>query len=149
MAMSFARPDPSSPASVADAGFGTSRRGFDQDEVRDFLRMVAAELGRLQERERFLERELRGAQSNPDLESVQFDDQTLTRLLCEETTRVLTTARESASEIRSKAEASAAQMLGEAGDEASRVREEAEVESSRRRADAGADAEAELAMAKQ
>jgi DivIVA domain-containing protein len=149
MAMSFARPDPSSPASVADAGFGTSRRGFDQDEVRDFLRMVAAELGRLQERERFLERELRSVQSNPDLESVQFDDQTLTRLLGEETTRVLTTARESASEIRTKAEQSAAQMLGEAGDEASRVREEAEVEASRRRADAGADAEAELAMAKQ
>lgn len=149
MAMSFARPDPSSPASVADAGFGTTRRGFDQDEVRDFLRMVAAELGRLQERERFLERELRTVQTNPDLESVQFDDQALTRLLGEETTRVLTTARESASEIRAKAEQSAAQMLGEAGDEASRVREEAEVEASRRRSDAGADAEAELAMAKQ
>ena len=59
MAMSIARPDPSLPASVADAAFGTSRRGFDQNEVREFLRMVAAELGRLQERERFLERELR------------------------------------------------------------------------------------------
>ena len=81
MAMSFARPDPSSPASVADAAFGTSRRGFDQTEVRDFLRMVAAELGRLQERERFLERELRTAQTNPDLDNVRFDDATLTRLL--------------------------------------------------------------------
>jgi DivIVA domain-containing protein len=149
MAMSFARPDPSSPASVADAGFGTTRRGFDQDEVRDFLRMVAAELGRLQERERYLERELRTVQSNPDLDSVQLDDQTLTRLLGEETTRVLTTARESAAEIRGKAEQSVAQMLSEAGDEAARLREEAEVEASRRRADAGADAEAELAMAKQ
>ena len=37
--------------------------------------MVAAELGRLQERERFLERELRTAQSNPDLTSVQLDEQ--------------------------------------------------------------------------
>ena len=111
--------------------------------------MVAAELGRLQERERFLERELRTAQSNPDLDSAQFDDQTLTRLLGEETTRVLTTARESAAEIRTKAEQSVAQMLSEAGDEAARLREEAEVEASRRRADAGADAEAELAMAKQ
>ena len=149
MAMSFARPDPSSPASVADASFGTSRRGFDQTEVRDFLRMIAAELGRLQERERFLERELRTAQSNPDLESVQFDEQTLTRLLGEETARVLTTARESAAEIRAKAEQSAAQLLSEAGDEAARMREEAEVEAARRRADAGADAEAELSMAKQ
>ncbi len=149
MAMSFARPDPSSPASVADAAFSTGRRGFDQGEVRDFLRMVAAELGRLQERERFLERELRTAQSNPDLSSVQLDDQALTRLLGEETARVLTTARESAAEIRQKAEQSASQMLSEASDEAGRVREEAEVEASRRRSDAAADAEAELSMAKQ
>ncbi len=149
MAMSFARPDPSSPASVADAAFGTGRRGFDQGEVRDFLRMVAAELGRLQERERFLERELRSAQSNPDLTSVQMDEQSLTRLLGEETARVLTTARESAAEIRQKAEQSAAQLLSEAGDEAARIREEAEIEASRRRSDAAADAEAELSMAKQ
>jgi DivIVA domain-containing protein len=149
MAMSFARPDPSSPASVADAAFGTGRRGFDQGEVRDFLRMVAAELGRLQERERFLERELRTAQSNPDLASVQLDDQALTRLLGEETARVLTTARESAAEIRQKAEQSASQLLSEASDEAARMREEAEIEASRRRSDAAADAEAELAMAKQ
>jgi DivIVA domain-containing protein len=149
MAMSFARPDPSSPASVADAVFGTGRRGFDQGEVRDFLRMVAAELGRLQERERFLERELRTAQSNPDLASAQLDDQALTRLLGEETARVLTTARESAAEIRQKAEQSAAQLLSEASDEAARMREEAEIEASRRRSDAAADAEAELAMAKQ
>jgi DivIVA domain-containing protein len=149
MAMSLARPDPSSPASIADAAFGTGRRGFDQSEVRDFLRMVAAELGRLQERERFLERELRVAQANPDLSSVQLDEQSLTRLLGEETARVLTTARESAAEIRQKAEQSAAQLLSEASDEAARMREEAEIEASRRRSDAAADAEAELAMAKQ
>ena len=149
MAMSFARPDPSSPASVADAAFGTSRRGFDQNEVKDFLRMVAAELGRLQERERFLERELRTAQTNPDLDNVRFDDATLTRLLGEETARVLGTAREAATEIREKAEQNAARLLSEASDEALRLREEAEVEASRRRSDASSDAEAELAMAKQ
>ena len=149
MAMSFTRPDPSSPASVADAGFSTSRRGFDQAEVRDFLRMIAAELGRLQERERFLERELRTAQSNPDLSTAQLDDAALTRLLGEETARVLTTARESAAEIRQKAEQAAAQLLSEASDEAGRMREEAEIEASRRRTDAAADAEAELSMAKQ
>jgi hypothetical protein len=80
---------------------------------------------------------------------VQLDDQALTRLLGEETARVLTTARESAAEIRQKAEQSAAQMLSEASDEAARMREEAEIEASRRRSDAAADAEAELAMAKQ
>ncbi len=149
MAMSFVRPDPSSPAWVADAAFGTSRRGFDQGEVREFLRTVAAELGRLQERERFLERELRTAKSNPDLESVELDEETITRLLGEETARVLTTARESAAQIRQKAEQSAAQLLSEAGDESARMREDAEVEASRRRTDAASDAEAELSMAKQ
>ena len=149
MAMSFPRPDPSSPASVADAGFNTSRRGFDQAEVRDFLRTIAAELGRLQERERFLERELRTAQTSPDLNSAQLDDTALTRLLGEETARVLITARESAAEIRRKAEQAAAQMLSEAADEATRMREEAGIEASRRRTDAASDAEAELSMSKQ
>ncbi len=62
---------------------------------------------------------------------------------------MLTTARESAAEIRQKAEQAAAQMLSEASDEAGRMREEAEIEASRRRTDAAADAEAELSMAKQ
>ncbi|MFK7919800.1 MAG: DivIVA domain-containing protein, partial [Ilumatobacter sp.] len=149
MAMSFSRPDPASPAQVADASFSTGRRGFDQAEVRDFLRMVSAELGRLHERELFLERELQAAQTNPDLDRAQLDDEALTRLLGEETARVLNAARESAHEIREKAEQSAARMLLEASDEATRMREEAEIEASRRRTDAAADAEAELSMAKQ
>ena len=147
--MSFSRPDPASPAQVADANFSTSRRGFDQGEVRDFLRMVSAELGRLRERELYLERELQTAQTMPDLESAQLDDEALTRLLGEETARVLNAARASANEIREKAEQAAARMLTEASDEAARRREEAEVEASRRRSDAAHDAEAELEMAKQ
>ena len=150
MAISFSRPDPSSPAAVADAAFGTARRGFDQQEVRDFLRMVAAELARLQERERFLERELRAAQTIAVADGGPIiDDDTATRLLGEETARILQAARESAAAIRAKAEEGTARLLREAGEEAQRVREEAELEASRRRADATADAEAELTMAKQ
>lgn len=145
--MSFSRPDPSSATSIADASFGTSRRGYDQAEVRDFLRMVAAEFGRLSERERFLERELHAAQAEAGGGTV--DEATMTQMLGEEAVRVLTTARESANEIRDKAEQAAAQLLHEASDEVSRVREEADIEASRRRADAGADAESELSMAKQ
>jgi len=149
MAMSLSRPDPSSPAEIADATFSTGRRGFDQSEVRDFLGTVAAELGRLQERERYLERELRTAQANPDFDSARLDDEALARLLGEETARVISAAKESAHEIRAKAEGAASLMLSEASDEASRLREEAEIESSRRRADAAADAESEVSMAKQ
>jgi DivIVA domain-containing protein len=149
MAMSFSRPDPASPSQVAEATFSTGRRGFDQGEVRDFLRMVAAELGRLHERERFLERELRGAQASPNLDTARLDDETLMRLVGDETARVLSAARESATEIREKAEQAAARILNEASDEAARRREEAEIEASRRRSDAANDAEAELSMAKQ
>src|SRR4029078_3087569 len=78
MAISFSRPDPSSPASVSSAQFPTSRRGFEQGEVRDFLRVVAAELARLQERERFLERELRAAQQMAGSDGAAIDDDTAT-----------------------------------------------------------------------
>jgi DivIVA domain-containing protein len=150
MAISFSRPDPSSPAAVADAAFGTARRGFDQQEVRDFLRMVAAELARLQERERFLERELRAAQaSSASGGAPVIDEDTATRLLGEETARVLTAARDGANAIRAKAEEGAARLLRDASEEAHRLREEADLEASRRRTDAASDAEAELAMAKQ
>lgn len=149
MAISSPRPDPSSPNEVASAGFPTARRGFDQSEVRDFLRMVAAELARLQERERYLERELRGAQQRVGSGPVEFDEETATRLLGEEAAHILQAAREGAVAIRTRAEEGAARLLREATDEAQRLREEAEVEAARRRQDASADAEAELQMAKQ
>jgi len=149
MVISFSRPDPSSPAAVSDATFNTGRRGFDQQEVRDFLRMVSAELARLQERERFLERELRAAQSSGASSTPIIDEDTATRLLGEEAARILQTARDAGTQIKGRAEDGAARLLREATDEAKRQREQAELEGSRRRSDAAADAEAELAMAKQ
>ena len=148
MAASLSRPDPSSPASVAEAGFSTTRRGFHQDEVRAFLTSVAAELGRLQERQRQLEAELHSARSVPP-SSAELDEEIVAKLLGEETLRVLHTARESASEIKIRAEENAARILREANDEANRVRQEAEVEAARSRHDASSDAEAEVALAKQ
>lgn len=149
MAISFSRPDPSSAASVSSAQFSSSRRGFDQAEVRDFLRMVAAELARLQERERFLEREVRTAQQPRVSDMATIDEDTATRLLGEEAARILQTAREAAMQIKIRAEDGSARLLREATDEAQRLREEAEIESARRRQDASSDAEAELQMAKQ
>ena len=149
MAMSFSRPDPSSPTAVSAATFPTSRKGFEQAEVRDFLRMVAAELARLQEREKFLERELRAMQRGNTNANIALDEEVVTRMLGEEAARILSTAREAASQIKIRAEENASRVLREATDEAQRLREEAEIEASRRRQDASADAEAELSMAKQ
>ncbi len=149
MAISFSRPDPSSPASVATANFSTARRGYEPEEVREFLRMVAAELARLQEREKFLERELRVAQRTVPNAAVALDEEVVTRMLGEEAARILATAREAATQIKVRAEEGASRVLREATDEAQRQREEAEIEASRRRQDAASDAESELQMAKQ
>ena len=149
MAVSFSQPDPSSPAAVSSAHFGTSRRGFDPSEVRDFLRMVAAELARSQERERFLEREIIAARVPRAIDITALDEETITSLLGEETARVLTTARESAAQIRAKAEESSTRLVREAQEEAARVRELAELEASRVRDQAARDSETELVSARQ
>ena len=149
MAVSISRPDPTSPASVAEAKFSTVRRGYDPDEVRDLLRGVAAELSRLRDREVDLERELRGAKSRTVDDTDLLDDETVARLLGEETLHVLQTARESASQIKIRAEEGAARILREATEDANRTREQAEIEASRRRTDAAADAEGEVSLAKQ
>ncbi|MFM8382845.1 MAG: DivIVA domain-containing protein [Actinomycetota bacterium] len=149
MVLSFSRPDPSSPMAVAGASFTPSRRGYDQDEVRDFLRMVSAELTRLQERVVFLERELAdrphgGATFHPEI-----TEDTVAELLGEETARIVQTAREAAHKIKVRSEESAAKLIREASEEAARLREEAELDCARRRQDATSDAEAEVLMAKQ
>jgi DivIVA domain-containing protein len=150
MAISFSRPDPSSPAAVAAANFTVGRRGFDTDEVHEFLRMVAAELARLQERERFLESELRANQyAGSGLDPLSVDEDVVARLLGEEAAKILTTSREAAAQIKARAEENAARIVREATDEAQRVREEAEIEAARHRQDSASDAEAELEMAKQ
>src|SRR5580765_5581215 len=118
MALSMSRPDPSSPDAVASATFSTGRRGFEQSEVRDLLRMVAAELARLQERERYLDRELRTAQRMAPQAAVALDEEVVTRLLGEEAARILQTAREAASHIKVRAEENAARLVREATDEA-------------------------------
>jgi len=149
MAISFSRPDPSSPAAVGSAQFTVTRRGFDTEEVRDFLRSVSAELGRLQERERFLESELRAMQTRGMSGPGVLDEETVTTLLGEETARVLTVAREAAAQMRVRAAEAAERLVREANSDAIRVREDADIETARRRSDAASDVEAELELAKQ
>jgi cell division septum initiation protein DivIVA len=140
--------DPSSPASVAGATFSTARKGFATDEVRAALTSVSGELGRLGERIRQLEAELALARRESPA-GAELDEATLTERIGEETVRVLHTAREAASQIKTRAEENAARLVADATDEVARMRHDAELEVARRRADATSDAEAELALAKQ
>ena len=149
MAISFSRPDPSSPAAVGSAQFSVARRGFEQEEVRDLLRGVSAELARLQERERFLESELRAMQTRGLSAPGALDEEMVTALLGEETARVLTSAREAAKQQIARAAETAERLVREASSDAARIRQEAEIESSRQRNDAVADVEAEIELAKQ
>jgi len=149
VAISFSRPDPSSPAAVGAAQFDVVRRGFSQEEVRDFLRMVSAEMSRLQERERFLESELRAMQTRGMSSPGALDEETVTSLLGEETARVLSVAREAAQQMRLRAAETAERLVREASADASRIRQEAELEAARKRADASADVENEIELAKQ
>lgn len=149
MAISFSRPDPSSPAAVGSAAFPVNRRGFDQGEVRDFLRMVAAELARLQERERFLESEMRTMQTRGMSAPGRLDEETVTTLLGEEAARVLSTARDASTQIRDRAEESATRLVKDAAEDAARIRESAHIEAARIHEDAVRDAEQEIEMAKQ
>ena len=149
MVLSFSRPDPSSPSAVAGASFSPARRGFDQTEVRDFLRMVSAEMARLQERVVFLEREVREAKQAKPLVSADMNEAMIAELLGEETARIIEAAREAARKIRERSEDAAGRIIKEASEEAARIREETELECARRRQDATSDAEAEILMAKQ
>ena len=149
MAISFSRPDPASPAAVGSATFPVNRRGYDPAEVRDFLRMVAAELARLQERERFLESELRALQTKGMSSPGRLDEETVTTLLGEEAARVLSTARDASVQIRNRAEESATRLVREAAEDAARIRESAQGEANRIRNDANNDAESEVELAKQ
>ena len=149
MAISFSRPDPSSPAAVGSAQFEVVRRGYDQGEVRDFLRMVSAELARLQERERFLESEMRAIQTRGLSDPGVLDEATVTTLLGEETARVLSVAREAAQQMRVRAAESAERLVRDATLEVARMHEEADIEVARRRSDALEDSESEIELAKQ
>ena len=124
MAISFSRPDPSSPAAVGSAQFSVVRRGFEQEEVRDLLRGVSAELARLQERERFLESELRAMQTRGLSAPGAIDEEMITALLGEETARVLTSAREAAKQQIARAAETAERLVREASSDAARIRQE-------------------------
>jgi DivIVA domain-containing protein len=109
---------------VASRAFGSSFRGLDPTEVRTWLSRVADELRRAAEREsalhaRLVEAEERAA--HPEL-----DEDTLLRLLGDETARVMKSAREASTDLRARAEDNVRQLLKEAHEEARRVRAAAE-----------------------
>ncbi len=135
------------PHDIARHSFEVARRGYEQQEVRGYLHEVSALVERLlrsekELRERAERAEARlGAAESPD-------EAAMLEVLGEETTRVLTSAREAASEIRAKAEASAERLIAEALAEAAAARGAAEAEAAALLAEATAEGERILEAAR-
>src|SRR4051812_8607167 len=99
-------------------------RGYDQDQVRRFLKKIGDEIVAAREREQEVRRALEEARST--LAHPELDEATLTAALGEETTRILRSAREAANDMRTKAEDRVARMVQEADEHGARLRLEAE-----------------------
>ena len=109
---------------VAQRGFATGFRGFDQGEVRKFLEQVADELRRLRDHTVALERALHAAEEQAA--HPRLDENILMTALGEETANILRTAKAAAADIKAKAEDNAARVLREAHARAEAVRAEAD-----------------------
>src|SRR5688500_13118861 len=92
---------------VASRTFATSFRGLDANEVRAFLGRVADELRAAAEREAALSTRL--AEAEERAASPDIDEDTLLRLLGDETARVMRSAREAATDLKAHAEESVEQ----------------------------------------
>jgi DivIVA domain-containing protein len=119
-------PDWLSPESVAQATFTTGFRGYDADQVRAFLVRLADLLRAAAARESELQAQLEAAERKAAASPGELDEAQFAAYVGEETARVLTTAREAAADIRTKAEETAARVLREAEDQAVDIRSEAE-----------------------
>jgi DivIVA domain-containing protein len=105
---------------VVNRTFATSFRGFDPAEVRAFLAQLSERLDAAEATEAELRKKLREAEARAA--SPDIDEETLLRLLGDETARVMRSAREAAVDLRAKAEDSVEQILRDAHDEAKRLR---------------------------
>ena len=137
MTDSLPEPPQIDPAALAGTTFSRGRKGFDPVEVNSALGRAADALRTWELRDRqllTLVEELEHKLS----ESRELDEQRIASVLGEETARIITTAREAAVEIRTKAEDQAARLLKESEEtatarvdalegEASRLRDEAKL----------------------
>lgn len=113
--------EPLQPHDIARRTFGVVRKGYEQQEVRGFLHEVSALLERLQRSEQELKERVERTETKLGA-SQEPDEAMLLEVLGAETTRVLTSAREAAGEIRGKAEEAAARIIAEATAEAAEIR---------------------------
>jgi DivIVA domain-containing protein len=119
-------PDAVSAELIANRGFTVSRRGFEQEEVRAFLELVAGAVRALKARS--LELEAEAAASREAAKNPELDEDTLMRLVGEETGAILRSARAASVEMRAKAEAQSNELVSRVERETGDLRAAAESE---------------------
>jgi cell division septum initiation protein DivIVA len=129
--------DSPSPGEVANAEFQIVRRGYDPLEVQAFARAVSTELLRLGTENQALRQQVELLESRV---ATGLDEQSIAQFLGEETTRLLTAARDTAAGVVSRAEQKAARTTEQALDDARRIRTEANADATAERRSASDDA---------
>lgn len=122
------------PTEVARHSFGTVRRGFDPQEVRTYLEVVARELSALDQHEQDLRRQLAEAEER-SLHPV-IDEATLTTALGQQSAQVLRDAHEESARLTREAEEAAAELVREAQGHAAELQVQAEAAVAERMAQA-------------
>jgi DivIVA domain-containing protein len=120
---SFApRTSRTTPEAIAERSFSQVKRGYAESEVRAYLRMVSSDLATAISRERELSARVRDLEDQLRRPVHLPSDQDLITALGEETARVLGQARESAIELKNKAEEHARRVVREAQETARELR---------------------------
>jgi DivIVA domain-containing protein len=120
---SFApRSSRTTPEAIAERSFSQVKRGYAESEVRAYLRMVSSDFATAVSRERDLTARIRELEDQLRRPVLPPSDQDLIAALGEETARVLGQARESAIELKNKAEEHARRVVREAQETARELR---------------------------
>ena len=122
--------DSPSPSEVANAEFQIVRRGYDPLEVQAFARAVSTELLRLGTENQALRQQIELLESRV---ATGLDEQSIAQFLGEETSRLLTAARDTAAGVVARAEQKAAMTTEQAIDDARRIRTEANADATSER----------------
>jgi DivIVA domain-containing protein len=110
------------PEAIAERSFSHVKRGYAESEVRAYLRMVSSDFSAAAARERDLAARVRELEEELHRPAQPPSDQDLIVALGEETARVLGQARESAIELKNKAEEHARRVVREAQETARELR---------------------------
>jgi cell division septum initiation protein DivIVA len=125
---------------IAHRSFSVSRKGFDQQEVKEFLQLAASAVRSLHQRVEALEASLADAEhriANPTL-----DEDTLMRMVGDETGSILRSARAAAKDMSASAERDSRQLRESAEQESAQLLERSISDAAHVRATAEAEAAA-------